>query len=87
MRVTSLTAFADLIPTLENREMEVLKALKQLKLANNLMIAEYLHLPVNCITGRIYSLRQFGIVIYYKKDKTQSTQSFYTTCTNLFFFP
>jgi predicted transcriptional regulator len=68
MRATSLEVFFEILPTLENRELEVLKALKHLKMANNLMISNYLHLPVNCVTGRIYSLRELGIVLYYKKD-------------------
>ncbi len=72
-------AFADIIPTLQNREMEVLRAIKKIQPCNNLMIANYLHLPVNCITGRIFSLRELGIVIYYKKGKCP-----YTNKTTIF---
>lgn len=68
MRVTSLLAFQEIIPTLENRELEVFKAIRQLQPCNNLMISEFLHLPVNCITGRVFSLRKYNLVIYYKKD-------------------
>lgn len=73
MRCTSLQAFEQIIPELENREMQVLIALNQLGMANNLMISKFLNLPVNCITGRIYSLRSLGLVIYYKKDKCPYT--------------
>ena len=73
MRATSLLAFQEIISTLESRELEVFKAIKQIQPCNNLMIGDYLNLPVNCITGRVFSLRKYGLVIFYKKDKCQKT--------------
>lgn len=73
MRVTSLLAFEQIIPELQNREMEVLKAIKKIQPCNNLMISKYMGLPVNCITGRIFSLREYHLVMFYKKFKCPYT--------------
>jgi hypothetical protein len=73
MIVTSLLAFQEILPELEKREIEVLKAVKKIQPCNNLMIANALNLPVNCITGRIFSLRKYNLVHYYKKEKCPCT--------------
>ena len=79
IRATSLLAFSEILPSLENRELEVLKAIKEIQPCNNLMIAEYLNLPVNCVTGRVFSLRKYNLVIYYRKGKCP-----YTNKTTIF---
>lgn len=66
VQATSLIALASILSELNNREKEVLKALKAIQPANNLMLGRYLNLPVNSITGRMKSLREKGIVIYYE---------------------
>jgi len=79
IRATSLLAFQEILPTLERRELEVLKAIKKIQPCNNLMISEKLNLPVNCITGRVYSLRKYGLIIFYRKEKCP-----YTSRTTIF---
>jgi len=70
MRITSIDAFYDILPTLQNREMQVLQALKEIQPANNLMISKHLHLPINCITGRTNSMKNgYQLIIVLKKDK------------------
>jgi predicted transcriptional regulator len=64
MRATSIIAFYSILSELSKREKEVLLALKSIQPANNLMLGNYLNLPVNSITGRMKSLRDKGIVIY-----------------------
>lgn len=59
---TSLEAWDRLQKTLGDRQSEVLVALKQLKRANNREIAEYLDIPINQITGRIFELRELKLV-------------------------
>lgn len=43
---------------LSPKRKKVFDALKKLKIANNREIGEYLKLPINQITGRVYELRQ-----------------------------
>lgn len=59
---TSLLAYEDLEPRLGRREGEVYAALRALRCACNKDIALFLHWPINCVTGRIYALREKGIV-------------------------
>lgn len=75
MRVTSLDAFYDILPTLQNREMDVLKAIKEIgKPCNNLMISKVLKIPINCVTGRTNSLKKgYQLIIVLKKDKCPYT--------------
>ena len=77
---TSLIAYYNIADKLSKREKEVLLALKRLKYANNHMLGQYLNLPVNSITGRTFSLRKKGIVIYHHTAScplTKETTKFY----------
>ena len=65
-QITSLIAFEEILCNLGERQKLVLQAIKKIQPANNLMIANYLHLPINCITGRMQELRKKGLVINYK---------------------
>ncbi len=73
MRATSLQAFECILPSLQDRELLVLKALKKIQPANNLMLSRYIGLPINCITGRIFSLRKYKLVLFYKKARCPYT--------------
>jgi len=64
-QVTSIISYYEVLNTLGERQIQVLKALKELKLANNLMISNYLHLPINSITPRCQELRKKGIIIFH----------------------
>jgi len=68
MRDTSLLAWSEVMETLGDRQIVIYRALKQLKIANNTMLAEHLGLPINVVVPRIYELRKLGVVIFYKKD-------------------
>jgi len=68
MRDTSLLAYADVLEQLGERQKEVFRVLRELKTANNTMIAEKIGLPINSVVPRIYELRKMGVVIFYKKD-------------------
>jgi len=65
---TSLSAYAEVLENLGERQLEVYKALYDLKEANNTMISEHLHLSINNVTPRISELRSYGIVRQSKKD-------------------
>ena len=81
VQVTSVISFYAVLNELGERQKEVLIALKNLKVANNLMIAQYLNLPINSITGRMNELRKKGIVIYHHTGACpimQSTTRFFT---------
>lgn len=69
MQPTSLLAFAEVLENLGERQIIVYKALLYLGTANNTQIAEYLHLPINCITPRIVELRKKGLV---RKDRVDT---------------
>lgn len=66
VQATSLVSYFEVLNTLSKRHKEVLIAIKELKLANNLMVSKYLNLPINSITPRMNELRAKGILIYYK---------------------
>jgi len=65
VQCTSIIALSSILSELNSREKEVLKALKLIQPANNLMIGRFIGLPVNSITGRMFSLRKKGLVIYH----------------------
>lgn len=58
---TSIDAFNE-IHNLGKRQLEVISALKELKVANNREIAELLDMPINSITPRCLELRDLKIV-------------------------
>lgn len=72
-RITSLLAYNDVLENLAERHEQVIKAILSFGTdgCNNKMIAAYLELDINSVTGRVNELRKKGkeqIVIYYKKD-------------------
>jgi predicted transcriptional regulator len=73
VRDTSLLAYYEVLENLGERQLEVYKALYDLKEANNTMISEKLNLSINNITPRINELRSYGIVRQSKKDTCPMT--------------
>ena len=65
VQVTSIISYYEALQTLGSRQLEVLKALKCLKVANNLMISRFLGLPINSVTPRCLELKKKGIIIYH----------------------
>ena len=65
---TSLLAYSEVLETLGERQLEVYKALYELKEANNTMISEKLNLSINNVTPRINEMRSYGIIRQSKKD-------------------
>jgi len=63
IRETSLRAYLEIKPSLGKRQLEVLNALKELKIASNTQIADYMNRPINTITPRINELRGKGLVV------------------------
>ncbi len=68
MQETSLLAYVGVLENLGERQMQVYKAIADLKSCSNTMISSYLHLPINCIVGRTNELRKMKVVIQDKKD-------------------
>lgn len=62
MQETSMLAYQEVILNLGERQMYVLKALKEIEPANNRQIAQFMRKPINTITGRIFELRKKGLV-------------------------
>lgn len=62
MRATSIESFMLILENIGERQTQVLKAIKKLQPCSNLMISQYLRLPINSITPRVKELRDFGIV-------------------------
>jgi len=73
MKMTSLLAFEEVIPNLQNREMEVLKIVKKIQPCNNRMIQEHSNRKINEVTPRVKSLRELNIITYVRKDKCPYT--------------
>jgi hypothetical protein len=65
---TSILALKNLKPKLNHMQNLVLNGLRTLELANNKMIAEYLNLSINQVTGRMVELRdKFKFVTFSHK--------------------
>jgi hypothetical protein len=65
---TSLLAYFDIEEELGSRQSLVLDAIRTLKACSNTMIAQYLNIPINCITPRVWELRERSLVTELKKD-------------------
>ncbi len=75
MRATSIEAFFYILENLiGKRQEQVFKVIKGIQPCSNLMISKKSNLPINCITGRVKELRDFGIVRCYKKDICPETK-------------
>lgn len=59
---TSLLAYQSIIETLGERQLEVLKAIDKIEPCNNSQISEYLNLKISSVVGRVFELRQLGMV-------------------------
>jgi len=70
---TSLEAFEEVRQNLGERQRQVFEILKEIQPATNTMIAHYLRLPINCITPRIFELRQKNLVEMSHIDKCPIT--------------
>lgn len=73
---TSLEAFFEINADelgLGQRQLIVYSALLYLKSASNAMIGKHLRLPINCITPRIFELREKGLVEEDKKAMCKVT--------------
>ncbi|MCF7861172.1 hypothetical protein K9M79_02915 [Candidatus Woesearchaeota archaeon] len=62
MNECSLHAYEEIKEELGERQLQVYSTIKELQYATNTMIAKYLNLPINCVTGRTNELRKKGIV-------------------------
>jgi len=65
---TSMLAYLEILENLGERQRIVYRAIRELKSANNLMIAKHLGLSINQVTGRVFELRKFGVVREDKKE-------------------
>ena len=68
MQETSLIAYANLLENLGERQMDVYKVIHRMGPISNTEISDYLHLPINCITGRTNELVKKEMVMEAKKD-------------------
>ena len=68
MRATSLQSFADILEDLGFREMQVFQAIKKIQPCSDKMIAQYLNLKINQVTGRRNALAHYHMIHIYKKD-------------------
>ena len=75
MRQTSITAFSELIRKniTSRRQQQVYDAIKHLGGGTNTEIASYLHLPINCITGRTKELYDRMYITDYSERKCKLT--------------
>ena len=69
MKMTSLLAFEEVIPTLQDREMQILKIIRKIQPCNNRMIEEASNLEINQITPRTKALRELKVLTWVKKEK------------------
>ena len=60
---TSLNAFNEIQPNLGEKQQKVYLMLKDLSVANNLILAKKLNWPINTVTPRVLELRQKGLIV------------------------
>jgi DNA-binding MarR family transcriptional regulator len=70
---TSLLAYATVIETLGERQLQVLKVIDRLEPCNNTMIAEEMNLPISSITPRVGELRRKKMVTLAKVEECPRT--------------
>ena len=78
MRDTSLLAYADVLENLGERQMQVFRKLRELKFASNFKLAQELGLPINRVVPRIKELRDYGVVMFYRKEICPQTNKLVT---------
>lgn len=68
---TSLEAFASIEFELNERQSQVLKAIRDHPGLSNLSISRFLGLPINSVTPRVKELRDKGLVVFshYNEDR------------------
>lgn len=71
---TSILAYAEVLENISERQTQVYTVIRNLKSCNNVMIAEFLHLPINSITPRVNELRKLHIVMMDKKELCPHTK-------------
>ena len=80
---TSIDAYIQAVrPNLNTKQQDVYMALKNLKVACNQDISEFMDLPINNITPRCLELRQKGLVVENHRDRhpeTRRTVIYWTT--------
>lgn len=67
--MTSLLSFEEVIPTLQEREFQILKIVRRIQPCNNKMIEQSSNLKINQITPRMKALRELNVITWVKKDK------------------
>jgi len=70
---TSRLAFESIVGDLGNRHLQIIDALKQLKEANNRQISNFLRLPINSVTPRVFELRDKKCITVSKVDADTET--------------
>lgn len=60
---TSLSAYSEVLEHLGEKQQRVFEAIRILKKCNAKMIARKLNWEINCVTGRINELFNFGVII------------------------
>lgn len=70
---TSLDAYSEVQSNMGDRQRQVYIALQRLVEATNKMISEDSGIPINCVTARIFELRQQGLVVESYTDKCPIT--------------
>ncbi len=71
---TSLMAYSEVLENLGERQAQVYSVIRKLKSCNNIMIADFLGLPINSITPRVKELRKQHVVMMDKKDTCPKTK-------------
>ena len=74
--ITSIIAYYRIIETLSERRRQIYKAIYDLDSCSNTMIAEHLKIPINCVTGRVFELRKFHVVMLDKRAECPITEEF-----------
>lgn len=61
---TSINAYNEVKESIGDKQSIVLNGLKTLEIANNQMIARFIKLPINNVTGRMNELREMKLVTF-----------------------
>jgi hypothetical protein len=69
---TSEQAYKSIKPKLGDKQRAVYSAIKDMGIASNEMLADYLHWPINCVTGRSTELHRYGMITVEKLGFSKS---------------
>ena len=75
LATTSRQAYESIVDGLGDRQEQVYEAIKAMETATNEQISDYLHLPIQSVTGRVNELNRYDLIEVVGVGRTKSGRS------------